>query len=622
MQKSKTVMENLIDYIGLFFIFDGIIIGAITLINLIGTPVPSWLLPSVPGYFPSNIYVTILNLVIAGASFFVGMGLMAHQHWARIGAVLLAVPMLIDLYWGTLFGLIIMAIMVAPYANALFGAFKPKAIPFRIAGVLVVVIAFFSFSFLSGMSTEFVDTLNYELNGFPQANGNPAWKIQYENYYGDNQDVIVELTAPLQYAVQQQNEFLQSVTLQGGQVIRSYHKVFNGMHIRIDGGTTLEGLASSSNVKAIYKNNYHYLYDGEYLDGVTGLSDSNRLLDTDWLWNNGYDGTDVTVAIIDTGINPNMEWFQRDGQSIVVAEYERYGDWVYSHGTACASCVASQHSTYRGVAPMANLIDVEIFFEYWDEEDECYRYTTLDSDIIWGYEKVAEYKEAHPDEFVIASCSFGIPAEIVGDTWAHPYPPSRSANNLALDYGVPVICASGNDAPVWQVSAPASAQFTLGVGAVDKDKDYASFSSRGPTPDGHRKPDVCNVGVDVFVFNENGGVLVASGTSFATPLTAGIMACVATPAENRDYSAVEYYNAFRKSADDVGSRGFDYKTGYGFVDGEGATKIIGRITPIEVYSMIAFAGIFAGIGIVFYPEWGGYGLSSGILKRKRKWIKM
>lgn len=88
--------------------------------------------------------------------------------------------------------------------------------------------------------------------------------------------------------------------------------------------------------------------------------------------------------------------------------------------------------------------------------------------------------------------------------------------------------------------APADADSIVSVGAVSSNGTIAIFSSIGPTFDGRIKPEVVAQGVSVYVANQSGGYGPASGTSFATPLTAGVAALVLsahptlTPMQVRD----------------------------------------------------------------------------------------
>jgi subtilisin family serine protease len=63
---------------------------------------------------------------------------------------------------------------------------------------------------------------------------------------------------------------------------------------------------------------------------------------------------------------------------------------------------------------------------------------------------------------------------------------------------------------------------------VDSSGHISSFSSPGPTCDGRIKPEVCALGVNTWLAgtdnNQNPVYRSGSGTSFAAPLVAGVVA--------------------------------------------------------------------------------------------------
>ena len=66
----------------------------------------------------------------------------------------------------------------------------------------------------------------------------------------------------------------------------------------------------------------------------------------------------------------------------------------------------------------------------------------------------------------------------------------------------------------------------LTVGAVGKNGVLASFSSIGNTADGRIKPDVVAVGYKADVMGTDGNLTQANGTSFASPIMCGMVACL------------------------------------------------------------------------------------------------
>lgn len=101
------------------------------------------------------------------------------------------------------------------------------------------------------------------------------------------------------------------------------------------------------------------------------------------------------------------------------------------------------------------------------------------------------------------------------------------AANLAARKGMVVVNAAGNEgSKTWHyISAPSDADSILCVGAVDSNGNHTNFSSYGPSSDGRVKPDLCAVGYQTVIANAN-GIYAGSGTSFASPVIAGLAACV------------------------------------------------------------------------------------------------
>jgi subtilisin family serine protease len=89
------------------------------------------------------------------------------------------------------------------------------------------------------------------------------------------------------------------------------------------------------------------------------------------------------------------------------------------------------------------------------------------------------------------------------------------------------------------------------IGAVDNSGYYADFSSKGPTYDGRIKPNVVATGLGTTVSDGYDGVTFGSGTSFSSPIIAGMSACLwqampgKTNMEIQDaimHSASQYFN--------------------------------------------------------------------------------
>ncbi|MDZ4844636.1 MAG: S8 family serine peptidase [Chitinophagales bacterium] len=101
------------------------------------------------------------------------------------------------------------------------------------------------------------------------------------------------------------------------------------------------------------------------------------------------------------------------------------------------------------------------------------------------------------------------------------------AADKAVETGMIVVTSAGNNgnAPWKYISTPADANNVIAVGAVDPQENYASFSSQGPSSDGRVKPDVAAQGKDAVFVSRSGSLTTGNGTSFASPITAGLVTC-------------------------------------------------------------------------------------------------
>ncbi|KAF0708513.1 hypothetical protein As57867_006309, partial [Aphanomyces stellatus] len=99
------------------------------------------------------------------------------------------------------------------------------------------------------------------------------------------------------------------------------------------------------------------------------------------------------------------------------------------------------------------------------------------------------------------------------------------------------------------VASPGDYKNVIGVGAVGADDKLASFSSRGPAPDGRVKPDVSAPGYKVrSSWNTgNSAYNIISGTSMATPHVTGAVALYLSGNKGATYDDV--YKAFTSTVD-------------------------------------------------------------------------
>jgi hypothetical protein len=102
------------------------------------------------------------------------------------------------------------------------------------------------------------------------------------------------------------------------------------------------------------------------------------------------------------------------------------------------------------------------------------------------------------------------------------------AATMAARKGIFVLNAAGNDGGnSWgYIGVPADADSICTVGSVNSSGIHSGFSSVGPTSDGRIKPDLSSMGEGSYVCNPGYSFSSGNGTSYATPILAGAVACL------------------------------------------------------------------------------------------------
>jgi subtilisin family serine protease len=228
----------------------------------------------------------------------------------------------------------------------------------------------------------------------------------------------------------------------------------------------------------------------------------------------GFDGSGVTVAVLDTGIDPIHP--DVADRILDTANFTSDPSFVdgHGHGTHVASIVAgsgeASGGTLQGVAPGADLLIGKVLPDSGEGPTSA---------VIAGMEWAAH---AGAD---IVNLSLGAPGSDGTD------PASLAADRLTAETGTLFVVASGNNQGDVAVNAPGTASSALTVGAVDKADALADFSNRGPRRgDAAVKPELTAPGAGIVAARAAGTSLgspvndrytSASGTSMATPHAAG-----------------------------------------------------------------------------------------------------
>lgn len=279
-------------------------------------------------------------------------------------------------------------------------------------------------------------------------------------------------------------------------------------------------------------------------------------INADDVWNLGYTGEGITIAILDTGIDTdNVEL----SDSIAGGKgfgYTNYED-DHGHGTHVAGIITANgiDANAKGVVPDAKIWMAKVC----NSEGSCYT-----SDIA----AAIEYVVKGPDEIANNGDE---PAKIIsislggGGTAASNCDRDYLASkvNWAVNNGVTIVAAAGNSAG--KVSSPGCASKVIAIGAVDKSDVRASWSGTGLALD------IMAPGVSIYS-TIIGSYASWSGTSMATPHVSAVVALLRQKKPSVTDSEIK--NALYKTAKDLGKAGWDKYYGYGRVDVFGAINYI------------------------------------------------
>lgn len=260
------------------------------------------------------------------------------------------------------------------------------------------------------------------------------------------------------------------------------------------------------------------------------------MLGVDCMHNMGFRGQGMTIAVMDVGfdgVNTSSAFDSLYSENRLLGSRNFVtGDTLVfntgaTHGTEVLSTLAANSpGNIIGTAPKA---------KYWLLVSEYNPTETISEEYNWV--RAAEFAD---------SVGVDITTTSLGYTTFDPGPPSLNnhydsipnlngrtapmsiAANMAARKGIFVLNAAGNEGQTswYYIGVPADADSICTVGAVDCSENHAGFSSYGPTADGRIKPDLCAVGSNAWLAYPGPSFGFGSGTSFATPILAGAVACL------------------------------------------------------------------------------------------------
>jgi len=289
----------------------------------------------------------------------------------------------------------------------------------------------------------------------------------------------------------------------------------------------------------------------------------------------GFKGDGMVIAVLDAGFtNVNERTIfnsLRDNNQILgTYNFVNPSEDVFrdnTHGMSVLSIMGgSIPGIFLGTAPNASywlLLTEETGSEFLIEE--------------YNWMAGAAFADSVGADVINSSLGY---TEFDDTIYDHPYSdldgnttPVTIAADLAAKKGILVVNSAGNSGnDSWKyIIAPADGDSVLAVGAVDPNGIITSFSSYGFEWDSRIKPNIAAQGGNVVLGSSSvDGITTGNGTSFSSPLIAGMMACLWQSRPNANN--MELIHAVEQSASKYNNP--DYLYGYGIPDFSSAQLLL------------------------------------------------
>jgi hypothetical protein len=258
-------------------------------------------------------------------------------------------------------------------------------------------------------------------------------------------------------------------------------------------------------------------------------------------WATG-DGTGITVAVLDTGVNGNHEdLFGRvlPGRNVVSNNSDTTDN--HGHGTKVSGVIAARTNNGIGVAsvaPGAKILPIKIS----NASDGVAYYSDMVDGIVWAADNGAR----------VANLSYGAAgSSSVAD-----------AADYMMGKGGVVVLAAGNYNRDRGYGNYASLFVASATGTSDTRASYSDYGSY---------VDIAAPGSGIYTTNTSGSYSSVSGTSFASPNTAAVAALVMSA--NPGLLPTDVMAVIINSSVDLGDASWDPFYGHGRVDALAAVEL-------------------------------------------------
>ncbi|AQQ51855.1 S8 family peptidase [Planococcus lenghuensis] len=264
---------------------------------------------------------------------------------------------------------------------------------------------------------------------------------------------------------------------------------------------------------------------------IVRIPEGVKMIQAPEAWDEADMGAGNVIAILDTGCqrdHPDLADRIIGGRNFTADfdEDETNFEDNNGHGTHVAGTAAASYleSGIAGVAPRASLLIVKVLN---GEGSGDY------AGIIGGIHYAIDWEGPNGEKTSVISMSLGGPEDV---------PELYAAVKRAVDAGIPVVCAAGNEGD----ASPATDEFAypgaynevIQVGAVDYKRSIAEFSNTNDAID------LVAPGVKIYSTYPGSQYASLSGTSMATPHISGALALIKNIAEyefGRQLSEDELY---------------------------------------------------------------------------------
>ena len=366
-------------------------------------------------------------------------------------------------------------------------------------------------------------------------------------------------------------------------MISSVHSLWSANTLYFEATkTALLDLSERADIETISLNIQHqWIPEGETQKRASATREVTPNIvqvNADQVWELGYTGAGVVVAVVDSGVNYDHfdladhlwdggEEFPHHGYDVVNGDNDPMDD--KGHGTHCAGTVCGDGTagSLTGIAPDATLMCVK----------------SIRGDGFGGAVNIAggmEWAVEHGCDLI--SMSLGMV-----DAGTTDKEILRRTCEAVLDAGIVAMVCAGNEGNAFlqmtypvpnnvrvpascpppyldpdQMANPGALSCVVAVGAVNYNDAAADFTSRGPVTwqdtefgdyaynpgIGLIRPDVCAPGVNIksLDYNNTNGYTNMDGTSQATPCVAGIVALMMQ--KNPELTPAEIYRILEETS--------------------------------------------------------------------------